>query len=73
LADLVTDDGNFVESRVRPETEFGPWHVVVDRGRDDDHRDLKLGKLGTILREGKDCTVSGEPANEENPVNVVFS
>ena len=72
LADLVADDRNLVEGRVGPETELGPGNVVADRGRDDDHRDSELGKLWTILGEGNDSAVSGESADEENSVNVVF-
>ncbi len=71
LPDSVANSGDLVESRVRPEAELGPGHVVADRCRNDDHRNLKFGKLVPVPGKCDDRSERGEPADDQEAVDVV--
>ena len=71
LPDSVANSGDLVESRVRPETELGPGHVVADRCRNDYYRNLKFGKFVPVPGKGDDRSERGEPADEQEAVDVV--
>ena len=45
LANLVTDFGDLVERRVAAERKISSGHVVADRRRQDDDRNLEFRKL----------------------------
>ena len=72
LPDLVADQRDLVQRGVRSETEFGSGHVIADRRRTDDHRDLEFGKLAPVFRERDNGTEGHEAPDEHQAVDVVL-
>ena len=72
LPDLVADQRDLVQRGVRSETEFGSGHVIADRRRNDDHRDLEFRKLFPVFGELDDRPERGEAADEKQAVDVLL-